>query len=196
MLMKTLFHPLALRLLAAGIFFLPTRLLPAQGASGAIEGRVFNAATGAALRNARVSIEGTNRETLTSEDGAYRLASVPAGETRVSVSYLGFDRQTVTVTVPASGAAQRDVELSRGGTSPDLGATVKLQEFTVVADREMSAQAIAMNEQRNAPNIKSVVALDEYGDRGDENRQQPQAHAADYRRFGQTISVCSASPAR
>jgi outer membrane receptor for ferrienterochelin and colicin len=38
----------------------------------------------------------------------------------------------------------------------------------VVADREMSAQAIAMNEQRHAPNIKSVVAIDEYGDQGDE----------------------------
>jgi hypothetical protein len=29
--------------------------------------------------------------------------------------------------------------------------------------------ALAMNEQRYAPNIKNVVAIDEYGDRGDEN---------------------------
>ena len=33
----------------------------------------------------------------------------------------------------------------------------------------MSAQALAMNEQRHAPNLKNVVAIDEYGDRGDEN---------------------------
>ena len=43
------------------------------------------------------------------------------------------------------------------------GDTVKLDAFTVQADRQMSAQALAMNEQRNAPNIKNVVAIDEFG---------------------------------
>ncbi|MCX6950791.1 MAG: TonB-dependent receptor plug domain-containing protein, partial [Verrucomicrobia bacterium] len=47
--------------------------------------------------------------------------------------------------------------------------TIVLGSFTVTADREMSAQAVSMNEQRNAPNIKNVVALDEFGNRGSEN---------------------------
>jgi iron complex outermembrane receptor protein len=143
--------------------------LTAQGGSGAIEGRIFNAATGAALANARVVIEGTTREALTDESGGYRLTGLPAGATRLSISYLGFDRQSATVNVPATGVVQRDVEMSPTGAARATGDTVKLTEFTVVADREMSAQAIAMNEQRYAPNIKNVVAIDEYGDRGDEN---------------------------
>ncbi len=141
----------------------------AQSGGGAIEGRVFNAATGDALPNARISIAGTGREVLTDENGAYRIAGLPAGAVEVKVSYIGFGGATATVQVPAGGVAQRDVELALAGSPAPMGETVQLQEFTVVADREMSAQALAMNEQRHAANIKNVVAIDEYGDRGDEN---------------------------
>ncbi len=129
-----------------------------------IEGRVFNATTGLALAKARVAVEGRGVEVLTDESGSFRLAGLPAGEARVSVAFLGFDRQTATVAVPATGAVQRDFELQVSGAG-----VVQLSTFNVVAEREMSAQAIAMNEQRFAANIKNVVAIDEYGDRGDEN---------------------------
>ena len=137
----------------------------AVAAAGEVEGRVFNAVTGLALARARVTVEGTGREVLTDESGTFRVADVPAGEVRLNVSYLGFERQTAAVTVPATGAAQRDFELRLSGQ----GDVVQLQAINVVAEREMSAQAIAMNEQRFAANIKNVVAIDEYGDRGDEN---------------------------
>lgn len=137
----------------------------AEFAAGVIEGRVFNAATGAALGNARVLVEGTDRTAVAEADGSYRLTGVPAGAARVSVSYVGLQRQIEAVNVAAGSVAQRDFELTRSAA----GETVQLSEFTVVADREMSAQALAMNEQRHAPNIKNVVAIDEYGDRGDEN---------------------------
>jgi iron complex outermembrane recepter protein len=144
-----------------------TLMLSAQPATGVIEGRVFDAAAGRALVNARVALDGTNREAITDETGSFRLPGVAAGEARVSVSYLGMAGQTATVSVPAGGTAQREFELVRTGTQKDE--TVRLDAFTVVVDREMSAQAISMNEQRNAPNIKNVVAIDEFGDRGTEN---------------------------
>ncbi len=134
-----------------------------------IEGRVFNAVTGAALGQARVAIEGTDRAVTTDPDGAFRLGGLPAGPVRLAVTYLGFESQTIAVTLPAGGTVQRDFDLTLAGARPAAGETVKLAEFTVVADREMSAQALAMNEQRHAPNLKNVVAIDEYGDRGDEN---------------------------
>ncbi len=138
---------------------------------GTIEGRVFNAATGAALGKARVTIEGTNREVVTDESGSYRLTGVPAGEVRISVFYLGLERQTTAVRVAPAEVVQREFELVRAGVGPagGRGETVTMQEFTVVVDREMSAQALAMNEQRHAANLKNVVAIDEYGDQGDEN---------------------------
>ncbi len=154
----------------ASCVFLPPAV--GQPASGAVEGRVFNAASGTALVNARVTIEGTAREAITDEGGVYRLPGVPAGEATIRVSYLGMETQSATVNVPAGGTASREFELKldhghRGATG--AGEIVELGAFTVVADREMSAQAISMNEQRTAPNIKNVVAIDEFGDRGTEN---------------------------
>jgi TonB-dependent receptor len=145
----------------------------AQPAVGVIEGRVFNAATGSALVNARISLEGSDRAVTTDESGSYRLTGVPGGPARLSVAYVGMAPQTAAVNVPPGGAVQREFELVLAGNSrmpaPNAGETVKLEAFSVVADREMSAQAVAMNEQRNAPNLKNVVALDEFGDRGSEN---------------------------
>ncbi len=168
--MNSWYRSVAATLLAVLLLAFDRPILHAQGGAGTVEGRVFNSATGSALANARVVVEGTGRETLTDDTGSYRLTGLPAGAARVRITYLGFDSQTASVQVPAGGVAQRDVELALTGTeSRAEGATIKLQEFTVVVDREMSAQAIAMNEQRYAPNIKNVVAIDEYGDRGDEN---------------------------
>src|SRR5687767_2727116 len=80
-------------------------------------------------------------------------------------------RESATVNVSAGCTVQREFELRLEGSARagPAGETVKLDAFTVVVDREMSAQAIAMNEQRHAPNIKNVVAIDEFGDRGNEN---------------------------
>ena len=140
--------------------------------TGILEGRVFNAATNSALANARVSVTGLEREVLTDESGAYRITGVGAGEHTVNVAYLGMQSQTAVVTVAAETVVQRDFELrfpGAGRTSATDETTVVLEEFNVVTNSEMSAQAIAMNEQRNSANIKNVVAMDEYGDRGDEN---------------------------
>ncbi len=150
--------------------FVPDAVL-AQSGSGAIEGRVFNAATGSALINARITLEGTSREAITDEGGAYRFGNVPAGPARINVSYLGMAPQSATVNVPAGGSVQREFELALAGASraSAAGEAVQLEAFTVVVDREMSAQAIALNERRHAPNLKNVVAIDEFGDRGNEN---------------------------
>ena len=145
--------------------------LPAQtSASGTIEGRVFNAATGLALANARVTVEGAGRDVLTDETGTFHATGVAPGAAQVTVSYVGFAPQTFVARVPASGAVQHDVELALAGEATgSTGQVVQLAAFNVVSSREMSAQAIAMNEQRTAANMKTVVAYDEYGERGNEH---------------------------
>jgi len=141
--------------------------------TGIVTGRVFNAATNTALNNARVTIDGTSQQTLTENDGSFRFDGVPAGEVRIVVSHVGMRTATAAVTIAAGGRVEQDFDLILGAaasaTERTGEKTLVLDTFTVVADREMSAQAISMNEQRNAPNIKNVVALDEFGDRGTEN---------------------------
>lgn len=159
--------------LQVGIFALATALgASAQNApTGEIEGRVFNAATGAALHQARVTVTEAKREIVTDDFGAFRLAGVPVGEARLNVSYVGLESQSATVIVTAGATARRDFDLNVAGTGrvPPGAEIVRLDAFTVVTDREMSAQAIAQNERKNAANIRQIVAFDEFGDRGAED---------------------------
>jgi len=134
---------------------------------GSIQGRVLNATSGAYLNNARIVVRGSAVEAFTDEDGAYRLGRVPAGEVTVVAFHTGLAPETVTVRVPAGGTVAQDFSLSRADAGRN--GLVKMDEFVVAANREFNAQAIAINEQRYAANIKSVVSTDEFGDIGEAN---------------------------
>lgn len=143
-----------------------TALVPgmaAAAATGTVEGRVLNAATATYVENVRVTVEGTALRTFTDAAGQYRLTDVPAGEVRLRAFRTGLEPQVASATVPPGGTVRRDLELGAAGSPVLLG------EFTVQASREYNAQAIAINEQRFAPNIRSVVAGDEFGDVADGN---------------------------
>jgi len=140
-------------------------------ATGVITGRVAHLAAGSFVGNVRVAVEGTSLETYTAVDGQYRLVNVPAGEVTLRVSYLNFARETARVHVAAGQTVSRDFALT--AAAPASSETkqeqvVKLDAFTV-AERELSAQSAALQEQRTAPNIKNVIAFEEFGDLGDGN---------------------------
>jgi hypothetical protein len=139
----------------------------AQETTGIIAGRVYNVAIGAYANNARVTIEGTALETFTNQDGEYRFAQAPAGAHRVTVAHAGLASQTANVTVTPGGVSPQDFELTlplRG-----VAGNVLQMEAYIVEAKEMGAQAIALNEQRHAPNIKNVVAFEEFGNISDGN---------------------------
>ena len=58
----------------------------AQPTTGAIAGRVFNAATKEYVRNAEVRVEGTNLVGYSEDGGHYRLTGVQAGQAQVTVT--------------------------------------------------------------------------------------------------------------
>src|SRR5688572_14655052 len=141
-----------------------------QGATtGVVEGRVQNSATGAYLANARVAMKGSNLVTFTDESGWYRLENVPGGQTTVRVFFTGFDEQEFTVNVSAGQPTIRDIGLKSKSIYGSQNETVQLDAFTVQSTRETNASAIAVNEQRFASNIKSVVSTDEFGTIVDKN---------------------------
>ncbi len=143
--------------------------LHAQAASATIEGRVRNIESGNLLNNARVAVEGTALETLTNENGEFRLANVPPGARRLRVTYTGMEPQSLAVDAAAGAVARREVDLAfAAGQSTIEKGLVKLDAF-VVESAALSAAAAAVNEQKMAPNIKNVVVLDEIGDLGDGN---------------------------
>ena len=146
-----------------------TTALAAQ-ATGAISGRVQNVATGQYLNNARVTVKGTESVAFTDQTGSYRLTGLPAGSTVLEVFFTGLDPLQLPVTIRAGEVIEQDVSLTsatRFGT--DASGTVKLDSFVVTTGRETDGAAIAINEQRFAPNIKNVVAADALGDVMDGN---------------------------
>ncbi|MBI5688662.1 MAG: TonB-dependent receptor [Verrucomicrobia bacterium] len=139
--------------------------LSAQAGTGWIEGRVSHPATGEFIEGARIAVEGTGLETASDADGNYRLADVPAGTARVRAFYTGLPVQLASVVVTAGQTATLDIRFApppAAAAAP--GSIVKLEEFVVSTSREMTAAALAINEQRFAANLKNVVAADEFGD--------------------------------
>lgn len=161
--------------LAAGVAHPAAVGQPAPRATGTLEGAVYNAASGLPLGRAKVVLRDTAEQVLTDDEGRYLFREAPATTVQLEVSYLGFEPQRRATAVPAAGVATQDFRLLREGATrapsadETAGETVVLEKFAVVADQTMSAQALAMNEQRHAANIKNVVAFDELGDRGYEN---------------------------
>lgn len=151
------------RRLTAGlfIFVLSALVAFAQTGTGVVTGRVLNLQSGRYLNNARVSVQGTNLSAFTDEYGQYRLSGVPAGEQNLLVFYSGLGEQTVPVTVVAGQTATRNVNIGRAAEDED---TVVLDTFTVASGRETDIASIAVNEQRFAPNIKTVIETDAFGD--------------------------------
>jgi TonB-dependent receptor len=130
-----------------------TPLLRSADATGVVSGTVSNAATRNLLEGARIDAPALGRSVLTDNAGRFTLGGVPAGNVELVVSYLGLDAKRETVTV---GAGQRVVR------NFDLSAEIyQLGEFRVTGERE--GNALALTAQRNADNVKNVVALDAYG---------------------------------
>ncbi len=165
--MKT--TPVSACFLFVASFFLAISACAQAPATGAIEGRVKNAVSGENLHNARVAISGTNRSVLTDEAGTYRLNELPAGPITLRVFFTGLDEQEVAVTVAAGQTASPDLALTSKSRYGNDTETVKLDAFTVQSTRETNAATIAVNEQRVARNIKSVVAAEEFGTIPDTN---------------------------
>ena len=135
----------------------------AASATGAITGRVMAAAGGSFLERVRITVEGTSLETFTDAGGAYRIDGVPVGTAQVKFFYTGMAARTTAVTVVGSRLAQHDVTLAATGPQGAKSEVVRLEQFVVSTSKEMEASAIAINEQRFASNLKTVVSTDEFG---------------------------------
>lgn len=145
---------------------------PAQAqerAGGSVAGRVYNPATDSYVRNVEIQVQGTTLTTLSTDGGYYRFDELAPGEVSLVVTYAGARPRTYTATVVAGGVTRLGLELldeTQSRTGAD-GEVVMLETFTVSGEREGNAKAFA--EQKNAMNMKNVVAADTFGDNTEGN---------------------------
>jgi iron complex outermembrane receptor protein len=163
-------RPRTLLALLTSWLALPAALAPAMNAadgspagavaalSASVSGRVSNAATGGYLDGVKVAIQGTGRQVVTDREGRYVLAA-PTGQVMLEVSYTGLDTQYIPVTLQAGATTAQDIALS--------AKIYQLEKFVVEGERE--GNALAVTRQRQAANLKNVVAGDAFGTMTDDN---------------------------
>lgn len=83
---------------------------------GTVTGVVTEAATGNAVPQAQVSVQGTSLGRATDQDGRYTISGVIAGARTVTVRRLGYDPQSREVVVPEGGSVEADFALAGAST--------------------------------------------------------------------------------
>ncbi len=126
---------------------------------GSVTGQVINEATGKTLANAIVTVAGAGLSALTDLDGRFLLLRVPPGSQTLRITYTGLNPGNATVNVTAGMTTVPSIALSSD--------VYKMDSFVVAGVREGNALAIAA--QRNAANLKTIVATDAYGNLADGN---------------------------
>jgi iron complex outermembrane receptor protein len=128
-------------------------LLSAALTAATLVGNVSNLATGNLLEGARVAVPTLGLSALTDLTGQYTLGPLPPGTHEVHVSYTGLNPVRAQVVITDAPSATRHFDLTA-----DI---YKLDAFKVVGEREGDAASITS--QRNADNVKNVVATDSFG---------------------------------
>ena len=120
-----------------------------QGGKGTIAGRVTDSSSGA-LIGAQVTVQPIGLSVVSDARGQFFINDLEPGSYTVTVSYVGFEAFTQTVTVTAGQTANVDVKLD-----------VESQNLKVLVTAERaSAEAEAVNRERTADNIVQVLPSD------------------------------------
>jgi len=96
--------------LVAGLLW--TIPLHGQGTTGTITGRVIDSTTQQPLPGVSMQVVGTDRRTLTANDGTFQLNDVPAGIQQLRASRIGYAMLQQSVTVTAGETARVELALS------------------------------------------------------------------------------------
>jgi TonB-dependent receptor len=121
--------------------------------TGSLNGRVTAADSNLTLAGVRASIAGTKLETYSDRQGDYHLDHVPSGSVTVTFSYIGYPDLDRTVQIQPGQPSHLDVALG--------DVTVKMEKFVITG--EVVGTARAINDQRSAPALTSIVASDMIG---------------------------------
>jgi len=133
---------------------LPVALPAQESQSGSVAGRVTNAqAGGSYVEGAEVRLLEVNRAATTNREGRFTFPGVPAGRYTLQVSYLGLETVRREVAVAAGQTTVEEVPLRSAVFGLD----------GIVVAGQIQGQAQALNLQRSADNLKTVVSQDALG---------------------------------
>lgn len=130
-----------------------------SAATGNISGVVVDKLTGDKIPFANVRLEGTSLGASTDEDGNFSIRQVPVGDYQLNATYIGYENNSIAVTVVAGETQEVRIEMEYAG----------VQGEAVEISAQVSGQMSAINEQLASNTIKNVVSSDRILDVPDVN---------------------------
>ncbi|KGO86622.1 TonB-dependent receptor [Flavobacterium rivuli WB 3.3-2 = DSM 21788] len=145
--------------LVYGFFILWSLVSFAQ--DGAVKGRVLDGAF--PLPGATIQLSGTQKNASTDFEGNYTITGIAAGNYEMTVTYLGYEKASQSVSVEAGKVTPVPNIIMKSTTD-------ELEEVVVSANasRRLS-EAKALNIQKNSISIVNVIAADGIGKLPDRN---------------------------
>ena len=124
-----------------------------------VSGRITDAQNSVYFEGAKIKIEELNLTTVSKRDGSFHFGNLPVGEYSLIISYVGVPdvRKTLVVT--------DEEQLAKNYV---IGADKKGVENVIVYGQR-AGQAGALNRQKNANRLISVVSADSIGQLPDQN---------------------------
>lgn len=127
--------------------------------NGGVQGLLTDKNQSNYIQGAEISVKELGQSTVSRRDGSFRFANLPEGEYTLVVKYLGAPTVEVPVIISGGKIVQKDIAL--------LAAGKNIENVTVYGQR--TGQANAINLQRVADSIKSIVSADAIGQFPDQN---------------------------
>jgi len=122
-----------------------------QIVTGVITGRVQDATSKQPVKGARITLDGATHGVVTNEDGRYRLPTVAMGSHTMTVSSIGYARQTRRFTVTDTALVTLDVLLDPS--------TNQLDQVVVTG-------TVVPTERKAVPNAMTVITAKDIEQRG------------------------------
>lgn len=117
-----------------------------------IKGKITDAVNKEVLTGATITLSGVNNTIVTDLNGEFFLYAQP-GDRQLVVRYLGYRDTTIALHLQGNETRSLDIRLS--STYSRLS--------SVIVMGQLQGQAKALNQQKNADNIKNVIAADQIG---------------------------------
>jgi hypothetical protein len=138
------------------------KAVPEKAAPGEISGIVKDQSSKEVLPFTTVVIKGTVTGTVTDMDGAFRLTNLQPGDYTLQISYIGYTKKEVSVTLKAGEKKKTVIEMDQP--------LVTIGE--VVVSTQRLGQNAAINQQLNSNALVNVVSKDKI-------RELPDVNAAE-----------------
>ncbi len=138
-----------------------TGILGGEG-FGTLKGRIIDYKSGEALIGANIVIAGTSLGAATDLDGRYYIYNIPPGTYDLTVSYVGYETQTIR---------RHEIQVKENHylNVALIPSVMNLSEIVVEADASRYSDAYLISEQKKSANLQDGVSSAQISRSGDSN---------------------------